>query len=78
MRNFEYIAGRLRDGDASLEVADHNQLTETLLKLLDDPDTVSRLADAAKTVAEAEAGVVDRLMERLDPIFPESLKRGGS
>ena len=78
MRNFEYIAGRLRDSSASLEVADHNRLTETLLKLLDDPDTVSRLAKAAKAIAEAEAGVVDRLMERLDPVFPESLQRDGS
>ena len=69
MRNFEYIAGKLKEAEASFSVQDKATLSAALDQLLNEPETISRLADAAGKVADAEASVLDRLMDELQPIL---------
>lgn len=69
MSNFAAVAQTLRDADGAREVADETQLGDAVLRLLDEPDTRGHMANAAKDVARAEAGVLDRVMAALEPYF---------
>jgi len=73
MENFKYIAKKLKKADASLVVQDQAALSKALGKLLDEPQTIVRLANAAGEVADAEAGVLDRLMKELKPVLTDVL-----
>jgi 3-deoxy-D-manno-octulosonic-acid transferase len=72
MANFEEMVHRLRQAGASEEVADEAALALSVGRLLADDKERARRAAAAKTAAEAEAGVIDAVMMELAP-FIESL-----
>ena len=74
MSNFTDIAARLSDDDGALVVADSIALGEAVRDLIGDRSETQRRGDAARSVAETEAGVLERIVERLAPI----LERGGN
>jgi len=71
MENFSYIAGRLAEAKGSQTVETPAALAETLKQLIAEPETAEQMALAAQKVADAEAGVLERLFENLDPFFKE-------
>ena len=69
MANFEEIAHHLRQVEASEEVADEAALALSVERLLANDRERARRAAAAKTAAEAEAGVIDAVMMELAPFI---------
>lgn len=67
MMNFEDITERLKEQNASLEVADERALTAALERLLTDSGERDRMATAAGALASAEAGVLDAVLAALGP-----------
>ncbi|MFQ5763549.1 MAG: 3-deoxy-D-manno-octulosonic acid transferase [Rhodospirillales bacterium] len=67
MMNFEDITERLKEQNASLEVADERALEAALKRLLADPGERDRMAAAAGALAAAEAGVLDAVLAALEP-----------
>lgn len=66
--NWIDVYGVLGDGGVGCE--DEARLTAALTGLLADPEARRRMAQAAKFAADQEAGVLDRLWERLGPLLP--------
>ncbi|MDP1738536.1 MAG: glycosyltransferase N-terminal domain-containing protein [Caulobacter sp.] len=66
--NWIDVYGALGAGGVGCE--DEAQLTAALTGLLADPEARRRMAEAAKFAADQEAGVLDRLWERLEPLAP--------
>lgn len=75
MTNFKAIAKRLADAQASRVVRDEDELGAAVAELLADGAQARRLAEAARTVVEAEAGVLDRIMAALAPYLDPSHAR---
>ena len=73
MTNFAEIVGRLDAAGGAVEVRDSEDLAATLAELLEDPERRRAMARAALTVAEAEAGVLDRVVAALEPLLAQSL-----
>ena len=69
MTNFEDIVRRLKDADASEEVADEAGLGAAIGRLLGDDGERARRAAAAQAIATAEAGVLDALMAELSRLL---------
>lgn len=69
MSNFSEIADRLTDGGGARMVADPGALAGGIAALLRDPGAAEAQGKAALAVAEAEAGVLDRVMDRLTPFL---------
>ncbi len=69
MSNFEDIVRRLKDADASEEVADEAGLGAAIDRLLGDDGERARRAAAAQAIATAEAGVLDALMAELSRLL---------
>ena len=69
MTNFEDIVRRLKDADASQEVADEAGLGVAIDRLLGDAGERARRAAAAQAIATAEAGVLDALMAELSRLL---------
>lgn len=65
MRNNAEMAEALAADNAALPVADAEALAIALAMLLDDPAERQRLAQAARQVADSNAGVLDRVMAEL-------------
>lgn len=72
MSNFKEIASQLLDVGAAEQVADGDDLADAVERLLDNDKTRTRLANAAKDVVAAEAGVLERVTNILTPFFGES------
>ncbi|MBT5012984.1 MAG: 3-deoxy-D-manno-octulosonic acid transferase [Rhodospirillaceae bacterium] len=69
MSNFAEIMGKLKTADACLQVTDEADLSATVGRLLDDGGERQRLANAALQVSEAEAGVLDAILDELEPFL---------
>ena len=67
MANFADFTAAFAAARGALEVADGAGLTAALATLLDDTGERARQMAAARAVAEAEAGVLDRVVEALAP-----------
>jgi len=67
VENFARIAEALQLAGAAEQVANGDALADAVAALLEMPDRGRRMADAAKQVAAGEAGVLDRVVERLQP-----------
>jgi len=70
MDNFAEMARRLRDEGAAWEVADEDELAESLQILLTDPGKAAALGAKAQGFAAAEAGVLDAVLAELAPYLP--------
>jgi 3-deoxy-D-manno-octulosonic-acid transferase len=69
MTNCAAAAAALDKAGAVIAVADGRSLIEALRQLLGEPERVHRMGVAARSIAEAEAGVADRVMDRLLPLL---------
>ncbi|MGB1546917.1 MAG: 3-deoxy-D-manno-octulosonic acid transferase [Alphaproteobacteria bacterium] len=69
VENFARIAWALGKAEAAVEVVDEDGLVATVDALLKDPERARRMAAAAREVAEGEAGVLDRILDRLQPFL---------
>ena len=69
MSNFTDIAARLSDSGGAQVVADADALGGAVRELIGDRGETQRRGDAARIVAETEAGVLERIVERLAPIL---------
>ena len=67
MTNFADMGVRMAAAGASLPVADGAALSRAVGRLLDDKGEAEAFAARARTFAQAEAGVIDRLMAELTP-----------
>lgn len=79
MTNFEEMVERMADKNASIEVMDGDDLARTVLRLMDDEKAREEKIRAAQDFANAEAHVVDHVMDLLDPYLKKVLgqKTGG-
>ncbi|MDB5361274.1 MAG: kdtA [Rhodospirillales bacterium] len=69
MVNCAANAAVLHAAGAALEVADAASLAATVAALLDKPARRTAMGLAARTAAEAQSGVVDGVMARLEPLI---------
>jgi len=67
MTNFADMGARMAAAGASLPVADGAGLSAAVGRLLGDAGEAEAFAARARTFAQAEAGVIDRLMAELAP-----------
>jgi len=77
MTNFADMAARMAAAGASAGVADALGLRDAVGRLLADPAEAAALAERARSFAQAEAGVIDRLMAELAP-YLDRLDGGGA
>lgn len=70
LANFEDVAETLREHQALVEVADGEALAAALLRLFDEPAERQRLAEAGRTVVEANRGALARTLDGLETLFP--------
>jgi 3-deoxy-D-manno-octulosonic-acid transferase len=73
MRNFAEIAEALAAAGASRTVQDAATLTDAVAALLADPTRRGEMAAAAAGVADAEAHVLDAVMEELAPFLKAAM-----
>ncbi|MDR5860077.1 3-deoxy-D-manno-octulosonic acid transferase [Halomonas eurihalina] len=69
LANFEDVAETLREHDALVEVDDGEALAEALLRLFGEPAERQRLAEAGRTVVEANRGALDRTLDGLEALL---------
>lgn len=69
MVNCAANAAALHAADAALEVTDAAGLAATVAALLDKPTRRQAMGQAAQIAAEAQSGVVDGVMARLEPLL---------
>lgn len=70
VRNLEKIYAEMDKQGAALRMADEEDLTATLRRLLTRPADLRAIQDSGKDFAERRAGVVDRVMAGLEPLLP--------
>ena len=76
MSNFQDMSERMTAAGASLSIDDAAGLSNAVAELLADPAAAEALAEKAQAFAQAEAGVIDRLMDELAPYLAR-LGQGG-
>lgn len=69
MVNCAANAAALHAADAALEVSDAASLAAAVAGLLDQPARRTAMGDAARAAAEAQSGVVERVMVLLEPLI---------
>ena len=69
MTNFAAIAERFLHEEAAVQVAGADELAPAIGRFLNDGDGRRELAGRGQTVAEREAGVLDRVLQELDPFL---------
>lgn len=77
MANFATVAQELTAAGATTEISDAATLASAVGRFLDEPDTRRNAADAAMTVAQANASVVDSVIAELAP-FLDAIPPGNS
>lgn len=70
MSNFRDIARRLDEAGAAVAVTDEAALAEAVHALLTDRSDRHRRIAAARAIADAEAGTLDRIVEAIRPWLP--------
>ena len=75
MQNFREIADDMADAKAAITVGDEETLAGALRHLLAEPAATSKLALAAKSVADAKTAVLDRVMKDLAPLLAGMVSR---
>jgi 3-deoxy-D-manno-octulosonic-acid transferase len=78
MNNFEDMARRMGAAGAAVSVADGSALSVQVGRLLADPAAAGDLAAKAGAFAQAESGVIDRLMDELTPYLTKLGGGGGA
>jgi 3-deoxy-D-manno-octulosonic-acid transferase len=68
MYNFAEIAAEMEQAGGAQRLAGPDAIVPAIARLLDDPAKRQRQADAARTVAEANAQAIDRVMAALQPL----------
>ena len=69
MTNFSDVVGQLEAAGAGWPVDDTDRLVDALVRLLADDDERKRRSIAAQSVADANLGVLDRVLAALDPLL---------
>ncbi|MBK1667553.1 hypothetical protein CKO28_05845 [Rhodovibrio sodomensis] len=77
MRAFSEVAEDLSEPGGSWQVADADGLIRAVDRLLSEPDTRANQTAAARAVAEAQAGVLDAVLNELDPYLAPLRPAGG-
>ena len=72
MTNFDKIVRDMARHGCAIEVADEAGLAAALERLLSDPAKRRAMAEAGLTYMEAEAGVVDRVAERIGRLLSDA------
>ena len=67
--NAQDIADMFLDRGACRQVADANELVETVSELLTNPDEAARLGRAGQEVLEENRGALERLLVLLEPLL---------
>lgn len=79
MSNFAAVTETLLKAEAALSVVDEEALGTEVDRLLGDAAACAAMAQAAKAVAQAQAGVLDRVLTLLTPYFETDRSgKGGS
>jgi 3-deoxy-D-manno-octulosonic-acid transferase len=78
MMNFEDISEHLNKAGAAIQVADAGGLESAVQRLLADTSERDRMAAAAKSLASAEAGVLDAVLVELAPFLEPLLQKNTS
>ena len=78
MRKTQAVADEMTAAGGAVECADADALTEAVDRLLRDAAARTALADAAKAIADAHRGVVDRVCERLVPYLAKLPRNAAS
>jgi 3-deoxy-D-manno-octulosonic-acid transferase len=78
MRAFSEIAEDLSEPGGSWQVSDADGLIRAVDRLLSEPDTRAHQADAARAVAESQAGVLDAVLSELDPYLAPLRRSAGA
>ena len=73
--NFARVTREMVAGSAMRTVADVDSLAESVAALLDDASSRGVLIEAARDYAEAESGVLDRVVEALAPLLDRAAAR---
>ncbi len=73
VENFADIFDALATAGGSFPVADAPGLAAAVMRLLDSRDALNLATAAARTVADGERHVIDRLMDHLHPFLDEAL-----
>ena len=71
--NFRSIANELQAAGASREVADGDDLQQTVAELLGSPERMNAMAEAAAGTANRKQEVVDLVMRRLQPLIANAV-----
>ncbi len=69
MRNFSEVAEDLEEAGASWQVNDGEGLTRALDTLLNEPDSRRNLSASAHAVVQGQAGVLQAVLEELEPFL---------
>ncbi len=72
MTNFDKITRDMAAHGCAIEVADETALASALAGLLADPDKRRAMAEAGRAYIDAEAGVVDRVAERIGRLLVDA------
>jgi len=72
MANFAEMSARMVESGAALEVADGDALGKAVDRLLKDAGERNKMAVAVQSFAEAEAEVLDQVMDVLTPYFEQA------
>ena len=75
MFNFDQPVEALAAGGAIRRVRTSGDLASVVTELLGDEAARTEMKAAARQVAEADAGVLDRVLARLEPLLPEAAER---
>ena len=73
VENFDDIFGALAEAGGAFPVADAPGLAAAVLRLLDTRDALNLATAGARSVADGERNVIDRLMTHLDPFLADAL-----
>jgi 3-deoxy-D-manno-octulosonic-acid transferase len=77
MTNFRDMTRCMIEAGAAIEVSDADHLQEALARLFADESERKSMGEAGSAFAEAEAGVLDRVIDQISPIVATATGKGG-
>jgi len=75
MQNFRGVVAIFAEADASISIADDQQLLPQLRRLLADPQDARRLGQRARAVVEQQRGAIGRTLDVLLPLLPKPTRQ---